>query len=483
MGQKKLARYMQYNEFVPYVFPDYVQTNNDDLVTKKIPQVTFCVTNDCNMACTYCYELHKEKNVRMSFETAKKVIDDILLARNGYEKMFSTEVAAGISLDFIGGEPLLEVDLMDQIVDYFREQAIKLNHPFAEFYMVAFTTNGTLCKLPKVKAFIEKNLEHLSMAISIDGCKSVHDSCRIFPDGSPTYDIAHDAAKYYQNRGFSVGNKITLSPNNIHSLAECFITMIQDGYEDIHANCVYEKGWTVEHATTIYYQCKIYADWRLKHPEYKDVEISFIDNRLGIPEPVNFDQNWCGGTGDMLAVDSYGYLYPCTRYAETSLNGDMPPIMLGTVDKGYCRDEESENTLKCLKCVTRRTQSTDACYYCPIAAGCGWCSAFNYQCTGSVDKRLTYICETHKARVLAAVYYNNVVKRELFPDEFTVRALFVPECWAVPIIGQKEYNYLKELTLKLGGYVNERNATKIVYTGKNGINEDIDLSCIEYMED
>ncbi|MFR7743876.1 MAG: hypothetical protein ACLU3I_11740 [Acutalibacteraceae bacterium] len=61
--------------------------------------------------------------------------------------------------------------------------------------------------------------------------------------------------------------------------------------------------------------------------------------------------------------------------------------------------------------VTRRSQSTDECFACQIASGCSWCSAYNYQCTGTPDKRVTYICPMHKARVLANAYYWNKLHR------------------------------------------------------------------------
>ena len=74
---------------------------------------------------------------------------------------------------------------------------------------------------------------------------------------------------------------------------------------------------------------------------------------------------------------------------------------------------------------------------CPIAAGCGWCSAYNYEVFGTPNKRATYICDMHKARCLANYYYS--YKKNSSAD------LNCPEDWAAEIIGQEEYNYLKSL--------------------------------------
>ena len=82
---------------------------------------------------------------------------------------------------------------------------------------------------------------------------------------------------------------------------------------------------------------------------------------------------YSGGTGLMLSMDPDGYLYPCIRYMESSLGTDVKPLRIGHVDTGIAQTECDKKCVDCLNAVTRRTQSTDECYYCPIAAGCSWC--------------------------------------------------------------------------------------------------------------
>lgn len=94
--------------------------------------------------------------------------------------------------------------------------------------------------------------------------------------------------------------------------------------------------------------------------------------------------------------------------------------------------------------VTRRSQSTDECFACPIASGCSWCSAYNYQCTGTPDKRVTYICPMHKARVLANAYYWNKLHRR--QGERTRYRLDIPDDWALEIISDAELEMLKSLS-------------------------------------
>lgn len=76
----------------------------------KAYEVTFIVTEDCNLRCSYCYQVHKNNKHRMTFEIAKKAIDYLL----DNPQMFDAE---GVLWDFIGGEPLLEIDLIDQIAN------------------------------------------------------------------------------------------------------------------------------------------------------------------------------------------------------------------------------------------------------------------------------------------------------------------------------------------------------------------------------
>ena len=123
----------------------------------------------------------------MSFEVAKLLIDKLLSGEGGVGDYLG--ISPAIILDFIGGEPFLEVELIDQIVDYFRLRTMELNHPWANKFCISICSNGVLYKDPKVQAFLQKNRDILSFNVTVDGTKKLHDSCRIFPDGSPSYDM------------------------------------------------------------------------------------------------------------------------------------------------------------------------------------------------------------------------------------------------------------------------------------------------------
>ncbi len=147
----------------------------------------------------------------------------------------------------------------------------------------------------------------------------------------------------------------------------------------------------------------------------------------------------CGGTGLMLACDPDGKLYPCLRYMPSSVGKDRDDyVTMGTVETGIDREKLAD-----MQKVTRRSQSTDECFYCPIARGCAWCSAYNWESQGSYNKRATYICPMHKARALINVYYWNKFYR--IKGENKRMKNYCPKEWALQIISEEEYEMLNKL--------------------------------------
>lgn len=467
------------------------------------------------------------------------------------------------------------------------------DHRWLNRFRLSICSNGTLYFDERVRNYIAKNAHHLSFSISIDGNKKLHDSCRIFPDGSGSYDVAMAAVKdYLENFGASMGSKMTIAPGNVNYVAEAVESLIENGYTNINLNCVYEEGWDADYAKILYAQLKELADYIFENGLQNDIFLSIFDDNFFHPMDENDNQNWCwakgtpvlttkgykpieeikigdevytedgtihpvintmshmadnvvninvpaigdftctrnhklfvknhdtgvygkapveeiskedsikffhieedglvvrpdyvdadgiswvtgltmvdaesqdvynitvqdnhsyiagglasancGGTGAMLSVDWKGDLYPCIRYMESSLGTEVKPIIIGNVETGILATSEQKYCSDCLKCITRRSQSTDECWNCPIAAGCSWCSAYNYQCFGTADHRATFICIMHKARCLANSYYWN--KRYRLNGENKRFKLYIPEDWALEIIDEKEWKFLNILS-------------------------------------
>lgn len=690
----------QYSDRLGRLFPE---ERSADRVSAR--NVTFQVTDACNLCCTYCYQTHKGCH-EMPFDVAKRFIDMLLNDETTY---VNRENSGGVIIEFIGGEPFLAIDLIDQITDYFISQMIEKQHPWATRYMISICSNGLLYFDPKVQAYMNKHRRHLSFSITIDGNKELHDSCRIQPDGSGSYDIAMAGVKDWISKGGYMGSKITVAPANVVYVFEAVKSIIENGYDDININCVFEEGWTAEHALILYNQLKLIADYmidnnltethrvamfeenffkpkeenddkcwcfaagtpvltpfgykaidqlqagdlvytengeihpiekvhkhfadnvvktkisgafeltctdnhkfftkkfdyldykgvkhfkdadkiELKDIKHKDlVELSCLPNNrtkhvdydlawktgyYQVDEPISkecftwdddslrafidgyVDANghyskiraryscstvskelaqdillilrtigynptchfekragkstiegrevnirdryeiyyyndtsrakyvrhyddgvWtygmstapaepqevynitvkdnhsyiagdfcvsnCGGLGSMIAVDYKGDVFPCLRYMESSLGTDQPPVIIGNVYDGIAVTQCQQDCIACMKAVTRRTYNTDECFYCPIAAGCADCAAYNYQVYGTFNKRATFICIMHKARALANVYYWNKVYRSQGLDKRFEN--HVPDKWALEIIDQEELDMLKEL--------------------------------------
>lgn len=658
MDRRKRRHIEQYQDMVARLLPERHIAREDGLRVLS-RTVTFQVTEDCNLACSYCYQGHKTKKA-MTFETAKKAVD-MLLSSDENNQYINPAISPGIIIEFIGGEPLLEIELIDKTIDYFKKEARRLQHPWAEWFCISICSNGVLYFDERVQRFLMKNRNNISFSITIDGNKELHDSCRVFHDGKPSYDLAVAAAIDWMNRGYYMGSKITIAPENITFLYDAITHMIGLGYTEINANCVYEEGWTPTHATVLYHEMKRISDYLFEHDLEDDIYISlfednffrpmdegenlnwcwgkgtpilttegykpieeieigdyvytedgsthpvintlshFANNVVTISTDSSFDMvctddhklftsngkkrvkditskdhirfykidkgnisvdkqdafllgqtisnndtnipeecfNWnkasilafvkgvkscknreyklitnnysfaqgmlillrsaglapkcsmasdkyvvdyedyntntaltissvepqmvynitvdtnhsyvaggitsanCGGTCDMLCIDPDGNYSICIRYLPSSLGNDQPPIYLGNVDRGLITTDEEKKCVECMKCITRRSQSTDECFNCPIAHGCSWCSAYNYQITGTVDQRVTYICIMHKARSLANAYFwNKYYRKHGDMERFKIHC---PDEWALEIISQDELNMLKEL--------------------------------------
>lgn len=414
---------------------------NEEVEQSETLTVTFQITDACNLKCSYCYQINKHNHI-MDIETAKKFIDMLIDNNETMQHMYNTRASKSVIIEFIGGEPFLQVDLIEEIYVYFIKQCILKNHPWALSHKLSICSNGTLYFEPKVQNFIKKYFNDLSFSISIDGNKKLHDSCRVFPDGSGSYDIAHAAMRHFVDilHGY-MGSKMTLAPNNIQYTYEAVKTLIEDGYKDIHLNCIYEKGWTEQHAKILYKQLKQLADYIYEHNLFEELYISIFTENFFCPKNENDLENWCGGLGKMISVDYKGDIYPCIRYMESSLGDDQPPLIIGNVNDGLFATEEQLCTFDCMRCIDRRTQSTDECFYCPIAEGCSWCSAYNYQVFGTPNKRATYICIMHKARALANAYYWN--KGYILSHQNKRFKIWLPDEEALKIISQDELDMLK----------------------------------------
>lgn len=292
----------QFQDTIGRLYPDLIKTDENGSTIRSLSRtVTFQVTDGCNLACTYCYQTHKGTKI-MSVETAKKFIDLLLSGDKGMHEYVNPDISPAIIIDFIGGEPFLAIDLISEICDYFFHEAIRLHHPWAEKHMFSLCSNGVLYRTEKVQKFLQKHRGHLSLAITVDGNQELHDSCRVFPDGSPSYHYAVDAVTDWMSKGYYMGSKITIAPGNIHYIYDAIVHMITLGYLDINANCVYEKGWTLEHASILYNQMKKLSDYLIHNHLAENIFVALFEERYFKPKEETDLNNWCFRAGTLIST-------------------------------------------------------------------------------------------------------------------------------------------------------------------------------------
>ena len=433
--QHKL-KYMNYNDFIGKFY------GNKNLGIEACRNVTFQVTDDCPMACTYCYQINKGHKI-MTKETAKKCVDILFDMYENNNHEFINKNTKAIILDFIGGEPLMAVDIIDYICSYFMDKCIELDHPWAYTWKASMTTNGALYFNENVQKFLNKHKGRISFSITLDGPKEIHDACRIYHDGRGNFDDAYAALQHFNKNYYQdIGTKVTIAPENLKDLNKIINFFVEEGIKVIHANTVYEAEWTKEHGQIFYQELKKMADYLLDLND--ETVVSLFDENFFCPKDEEDIQNWCGGTGCMLAFDPDGIAYPCVRYMPSSLGNDVPALIIGSADTGLFSTKEEQSIQDYLNSINRRTQSTDECFNCSIASGCAWCSAWNYQYMGSVNKRCVNICPMHKARSLANVYYwNNYYKINNIKKFFK---MYLSKEEALQFISEEEYNFLNKLS-------------------------------------
>lgn len=415
---------------------------NNDSIQTGIKDVTLQITNDCCCACTYCYQGHKGKQY-MTKEIAKACID-LLFKMN--KEITDTNIVInnqtlGIILDFIGGEPLMNLPIIDYSCSYFMDTCLKLNHPWINKWRASMISNGAKYFEADTQKFLNKFYGLVSFGITIDGPKEIHNACRKYHDGTGNFDDAYAAFKDCQQKFGCEETKVTISPENLNLINEIVDFFVNEDITYIHANPIYEHNWTNQEASIYYQQIKLMADKLLT--KYPNVQVALLSDTIGHPLSEIELNTWCGGLGMMLAFDPNGKAFPCIRYMESSLGKDQPEVIIGNCWDGIYNTPETINIHKDLTSVTRKSQSTAACFNCPIASGCSYCAAWNYQVTGKFNSRCTYICPMHKARVLANVYYWN--KKYQMEGTNKVFEMYLDENSALNFISKDEYHMLLDL--------------------------------------
>ncbi len=335
----------------------------DNLSAKTI---TLTVTQKCNLSCVYCYE-HDKNGQDMTFEQAKEIIDREANLDDGH---------TALTVDFFGGEPLMNFALIKNIVEHYTTNPLKT--PF-RFFM---TTNGTLVH-GEIKDWFLKYKNIVYCGLSLDGNKKVQDLNR-----SNSYDLIdlEFFLKTYPNQSV----KMTLYPTTIQYFAESVIELHKSGF-GIACNLAYGVDWSSDkHFKLFEAQLKMLCDFYIENP--KITPCTMLDRRLDClswqDEEEGKMQKWCGVKTYMRVYDVDGMCYPCQHFMPVS-SGKHSPLL---------RDEMKIDEKIPLSLIN------EECQQCKVRRLCPTCYGANYVATGNYYRKDMSLCRYLKAQFLACSY-------------------------------------------------------------------------------
>lgn len=372
---------------------------NEELFTKEKPFVpmqgepvikSLClnVAHDCNMRCDYCFastgEYHLGRTM-MSFEVGARAID-FLIAYCGGRKH--------LEVDFFGGEPLMNFDVVKQLVGYGREQENKYSKKIA----FTMTTNGLLIN-DDIIEFCNK--EFSNVVISLDGRKQTHDAVRKTINGLGSYDAIVPKAKALglsrQKLGKEYYIRGTYTRDNL-DFTNDVLAIADLGFEQISIEPVILPD---ENPRSIREEDLqgIYSEYeKLAHEYYKRRKNGAWFNffhfmiDLGNGPCLAKRITGCGAGSEYIAVTPQGDIYPCHQFVG-NIDFRMGSVLTGEIDcsmqKAF-RDCHIFSKIECSKCWAK--------YYC-----CGGCAANARNLNGSIYKPCTLSCEIEKKRVECAI--------------------------------------------------------------------------------
>lgn len=361
--------------------------------TEEIALITFIVTNDCQLRCKYCYEIGKNNKSIMSIDIARKAVDDII------DNMIFTESCECVVFDFIGGEPLIEIDLIDKICTYIDNKFISSNHVWKYNYSFSITTNGLLYSSKKVQHFINKYKTRLKISISFDGNKVKHDLNRVFPNGEGSYELVLQNVKLWISQFEDVGAKMVISKVDINDVATSAIHLLELGITKLDMNLVVEDSWSIGDDVIFENQLIILADYIIENKLYINHNIYIFEE--GIGHPLSRDEIITPCEKYAITVDSKGDYFTCLRFSNFALKYKKERT-IGNVYTGI-----NWNRLRPYKTLLNYVKNPEKCQSCPIASGCRFCVANDYDSSKSatIFTKETNICIMHAARVRAKNYY------------------------------------------------------------------------------
>ena len=354
--------------------------------SKVIKALCLHVAHTCNLNCSYCFASqgkYQGERALMSFEVGKRAFD-FLIENSGTRH--------NLEVDFFGGEPLMNWDVVKQLVAYARSIEKQHNKNFR----FTLTTNGVLID-DEVIEFLNKEMSNV--VLSLDGRKEVNDHFRRDYAGNGSYDkIVPKFQKLVEARGgkdYYVRG--TFTHNNVDFINDLF-HMADLGFTELSMEPVVcppddPYALTEEDMPKIFEQYEILAKEMLKRKK-EGRPFTFYHYMLDLKNgPCIYKRiTGCGSGTEYMAVTPWGELFPCHQFV-----GDSK-YSLGNIFDGVTNTEIQDGFRSCNAYARPECKDCWARLYCS-----GGCAANSYHATGSINGVYKYGCELFKKRIECAV--------------------------------------------------------------------------------
>ena len=371
--------------FTPDTFEPMADTLKDR--SKNIVKaLCLHVAHSCNLNCEYCFasqgKYHGDRAL-MSFEVGKRALD-FLIENSGSRR--------NLEVDFFGGEPLMNWDVVKELVLYARS----IEKDKGKNFRFTLTTNGMLIDDDVIEF---SNREMHNVVLSLDGRKEIHDSTRVDYNGKGSFDtIVPKFQKFVKERGdkeyYMRGTFTHRNPDFLKDIE----VMLDLGFDKISMEPVVcaptdKSALTEEDKPIIYDQYERLAELMLTRRK-EGKEFTFYHYMIDLKGgPCVYKRiSGCGSGTEYMAVTPWGDLYPCHQFV-----GDQQ-FKLGNIFDGVTNTERVAEFKSC------NAYSRPECRDCWAKLYCsGGCAANAYHATGSIKGIYEYGCDLFKKRMECAI--------------------------------------------------------------------------------
>ncbi len=379
--------------FAKDIYKDFVV----DFKERKTVVKALClhIAHDCNLACRYCFAEEGEYHGRralMSAEVGKKVLD-FLIAHSGKRR--------NLEVDFFGGEPLMNWDVVKELVRYGREQEKR----FDKHFRFTLTTNGVLLN-DEVMEFC--NREMANVVLSLDGRKEVNDQMRPFRNGKGSYDLivpkfqrfaeSRNQTNYYV-RGTFTHNHLDFAEDALHFADLGFRQM---SIEPVVAPKEEPYAIREEDLPEIFDQYdKLAKAYIQREKEGRGFNFFHFMLDLNAGPCVAKRLSGCGSGTEYLAVTPWGDFYPCHQFV------GQENFLLGNVDTGVTNTAVQDAFKFCNVYAKEKCRDCFARFYCS-----GGCAANSYNFHGTIRDAYDIGCAMQKKRIECAIMIKAALSEE-----------------------------------------------------------------------